>query len=75
MPQVGVLVANDFLEDLASALVVMKAREISRTPSDEYTTRVTVEMAFVPDGATLVEPIFMSTPDGVRVQSLSWTYS
>lgn len=75
MPHVDVLVSNDFLPDLPDALGIMDASEVSRTSEDRERMRVTIEMAYVPDGARIVEPIFVNTPDGVRVQSLSWTYA
>lgn len=76
MPAVDVLVTNDFLEDLPDALRIMDAREVSRAAADDGTTRVTIDMAYVPEGALTVEPVFMYVPDAdtVCVQSLSWTY-
>ncbi|HWU23252.1 MAG TPA: hypothetical protein VN088_17065 [Nocardioides sp.] len=74
MPQVDLLVWNEMLPNLPDALDLMKAREVKRTREDERATRVTLDMPYVPDGATMVEPNLQRTEQGVRVQSLSWIY-
>jgi hypothetical protein len=75
MPQVDMLVWTKVLPDLAGVLAILKANEVARAPEDELATRVRIDMPYVPEGATLVTPNLQHTPDGVRVQSLSWTYA
>jgi hypothetical protein len=76
MPHVDILVADELLDDLAEkALPLLQAREVSRTRHDDGHMRITLDMPYVPEGAQLVEPVFQRTPDGIRVQSLGWTYA
>ncbi|MEU6552098.1 hypothetical protein ABZ915_17705 [Streptomyces sp. NPDC046915] len=75
MPHVGLLVSDELLEELPQALALLQATEVARKSNDAYTTMVTLDMPYVPDGAVKVEPIFQSTPGGVRVRSLAWHYA
>jgi hypothetical protein len=74
MPHVDMLVATEFLPDLGDGLAILGATEVSRAAADEFTTRVTIDMAYVPEGALTVTPVFVNTETAVRVQSLSWTF-
>lgn len=74
MAHVDLLVADELLEELPKALPLLQATEVSRKPHGGHTTMVTLDMPYVPAGAVSVEPIFQSTPEGVRVQSLAWHY-
>ncbi|HEY1155467.1 MAG TPA: hypothetical protein VGE95_04145 [Arthrobacter sp.] len=69
------LIWNEMLPHLSDVLALLKATEVARSPEDEKTTRVTVDMPYVPDGAVLVEPGLQRTPDGVRVQSIVWQFA
>jgi len=75
MPHVDLLVADELLAELPTVLTLLNASEVSRTPGDDGTTFVTLDMVYVPEGAEAIEPTFQRTPDGVRVQSIVWQFT
>jgi hypothetical protein len=75
MPQVDMLVAKGVIKGIDLALNLMGAIEVTRTEATEDMYRLTLEMPYAPDGATLVTPCFETSPNGIRVQSLAWTYA
>jgi hypothetical protein len=73
---VDLIVVDELLGEFSrEALPLLRADEVSRASQSDGTTRITLDMPYVPDGAVSVEPIFQRTPDGVRVQSLAWHYA
>lgn len=74
MPHVDLLVSDELLDQLPKVLRLLQATEVARRPNDAYTTTVTLDMPYAPDGAHTVDPVFASTPSGVRLQSLAWTF-
>lgn len=75
MPHVNLLVADELLDELPKALALLNASEAGRAPNGNHTTVVTLDMPYVPEGAEAIEPTFMSTPDGVRLQSIVWQFT
>jgi hypothetical protein len=71
---VKLLVADGLLDDLAEGLELLRASEVDREPVGDRRTAFTLDMAYAPDGAAWIEPVFERTPDGVRVQSIQWSY-
>lgn len=69
------LVADELLDELPTALTLLNASEVSRTPGDDGMTVVTLDMVYVPEGAEAIEPTFQRTPDGIRVQSIVWQFT
>lgn len=76
MAAVDVLIADCLLDGVPELLELLNAREISRRPGDgQGTTRLTIDMNYVPPGAVTVEAVLQRTDEGVRVHSLAWGYA
>lgn len=76
MTLVQMVVADELLDVLPEAVLLMKAREVDHAPAEQpgYTS-VTLAVDGAPESATGVEPVFQRTPDGVRVMSMNWQYA
>jgi hypothetical protein len=73
MALVEMTVADPLLDELPDILPLLKARERDRRPGDQPgTTIVVLEVDNAPDGARRIDPVLQETPDGVRVQSVTW---
>jgi hypothetical protein len=76
VPHVDVLVADELLDGVPQLLTLLEAREVSRKVDEAPgVTRLTVDMPYVPPGATAVEPVLQRVDGKVRVHSLAWTYT
>lgn len=75
MPLADLLVADELLEELPTALALLNATEAGRAPNGDRTTVVTLDMPYVPEGAEAIEPTFQRTPTGWRVQSIVWQFT
>jgi hypothetical protein len=76
VPAVDVLVADELLDGVPQLLTLLEAQEVSREPDTAPgVTRLTIDMPYVPPGATAVEPVLQRADGVVRVQSLAWTYA
>lgn len=75
MTRVDVTVANDLMDGVPQLLELLEAQEISRQPGEtETVTVISIDMDYVPAGATTVEAVLQRTDSGVRVHSLAWGY-
>jgi hypothetical protein len=72
---VQMMVADELLDTLADAVLLMKAREVAHAPAEEAGyTLVTLVVDGAPETAKRVEPVFQRTQDGIRVLSMNWQY-
>ena len=75
MPNVDVLVADELLDGVPQLLTLLEAQEVSRRPDDAPdVTRLTIDMPYVPPGATAIEPLLQRVDGEVRIHSLAWAY-
>lgn len=72
---VQMMVADELLDTLADAVLLMKAREVAHAPAEEPEwTLVTLVVDGAPETAKGVAPVFQQTPDGIRVLDMNWQY-
>ncbi|MGA4867589.1 hypothetical protein ACPB9J_33690 [Streptomyces lavendulocolor] len=74
MALVEMTVADELLDQLPEALLLLKARERDRQPAtDRGYTIVTLEVDNAPVGSRRIKPTFQRTPDGtVQLLAVTW---